>query len=55
MLEMIEEYGGWVNTFLMKNEQGELNFGAVLLLFGVPLLLLLTLCFLIKASLADGH
>ena len=40
----IEANGGYLNTFLMKDSNGNVNFGALAIVFGIPLMTFIAMC-----------
>ena len=44
MLIEIEESGGWLNTFLMKDNEGNINYKAVLIVYAIPVFTFIGVC-----------
>jgi hypothetical protein len=50
MINEIEENGGVFNTLLMKDEHGNPNVPAVIVVFALPVLTCISLCFIFMKS-----
>lgn len=44
MLTEIEENGGWLNTFLMKDDKGNINYPVVIIVYAIPLFTIVGVC-----------
>jgi hypothetical protein len=55
MLIEIEENGGFINTILMKDSLGNVNLPAVVLLFGLPLMGFITICFIFNKKPSNNY
>ncbi len=46
LLEELDENGGLINTLLMKDDKGSINYQAVTIVFALPILTCIGICFI---------